>query len=387
MKKIVFTLLLILAILLNSLTIFGNEDYSSTLGDFKIFSLGDSKKIVDEKFDYLLSQKDIEFDSLFGKTLYLIDWVKFDSQFLDERVNCRFEFKEDVLYTILVKLYPPKTSIGYKKKKSKTLIEQIEKIEVDFSNKYGMPKINNIFEETSLEAEQILYKWELEKKVIEVLILNSTQIVIKYLNKMLPSQEAAIKELELLKSYEPEFEKVIGDYKIFCFGDDNKLFDIKIRYLKMKDEISYYWYNNSNNSYEYFNATLMGKIARFYPKFFRDKFYKLNIYFSDNFSSSDFDKKLKNFILNELKPLFIKQYGKPTVDYSYPSILNTSEGYYNYLSKWNLENKTIILGVLQRSFEYTPVIEIFDNKLMNEKNKEEEKQKRENQKTSINDFN
>lgn len=65
MKKV----LLAIALFFFSASCFAYNDYSTTKGDFKIFSLGDRFEVVKEKFNYLMDKKEISADSNCLKTL------------------------------------------------------------------------------------------------------------------------------------------------------------------------------------------------------------------------------------------------------------------------------------------------------------------------------
>ncbi len=146
-----------------------------------------------------------------------------------------------------------------------------------------------------------------------------------------------------------------GDYKTLVLGDSEEVTTQKFITLAKNRDIRL----KDNSLY----TTILNYDVEIYPGFFDKKLYSIELYFPKSYVSVD----VEYMIEDEIKPMLIKVYGQPTSEYDYPGIIDLSPGYLSYCYKWNLQNKTIILGITKDADEGVPTcgaeIMIFDNKL------------------------
>lgn len=156
-----------------------------------------------------------------------------------------------------------------------------------------------------------------------------------------------------------------GDYKTFILGESEEVTAQKFITLAKNGDIKL-----KNNS---LYTTILNYDVEIYPGFFDKKLFSIELYFPKSSMSAN----VEYMIEDEIKPMFIQLYGKPTREYEYPNILDLSPGYLGYCYQWILPNKTIILGVTKDAESNAQTcgaeIMILDNKLA--KAKEERKSK------------
>ncbi len=172
------------------------------------------------------------------------------------------------------------------------------------------------------------------------------------------------------------FLRIKGDFKCIKLGDTENVVMKKLKYLGETDKkwenalTEYIFYNNKNSeprlSYDFgdYNTTA-------YFHYFKDKLYKIIISF-DRETPDDYDTITRNQY-NKAVEIFIQKYGK-TKYYKTISFSEKESNYIIYGAKWDLKNKTILVGINYYKSKYNCKIYLIDKKL-NEIKKLENKNK------------
>lgn len=200
MEKLCLSLLFLLLI---SVPIISETDYSNIKGDFKIFCLKDSPETIKAKVNYLCEN---------GQTdAVALDRLWFYGSMLDSSYSCKFEFYKEQVYAINITFYG-KYITSDLDLSLKTFIE--EKLKPLFVNKYGSPTKNygypNIFQ---LKEGYITYisKWILTDKTI---IIGVQQNDFCFYPKIIISDNklSAEKEIENKKLQEAKIKNAEDDF-------------------------------------------------------------------------------------------------------------------------------------------------------------------------------
>ncbi len=124
-----------------------------------------------------------------------------------------------------------------------------------------------------------------------------------------------------------------GDYKTLILGESEDVTTQKFVTLAKNGEIKL----KDKGLY----TKVLNYDVEIYPGFFDKKLYSIELYFP----KSDVSADVEYMIEDEIKPMFMKVYGKPTKEFDHPSTLDLSPGYLSYCYQWIFQNKTIIIGV------------------------------------------
>lgn len=180
-----------------------------------------------------------------------------------------------------------------------------------------------------------------------------------------------------------DYSSIKGDYKILCLGDTRTIVIDKLNYLYSKNEVDPLM-DFPGTFFTVSDIFEDGRLANVSLEYFRDKLYEIRIW-GRYFSAMEVDTIIKNILLKRLKPIVIKNYGKPTIEYRYPSAFDVLK-YDRAVAKWDLKTKIITLLVDQYQYEYGPCMVIQDKQLLELKNKEDQITSKKQQEKFKNDF-
>lgn len=124
-----------------------------------------------------------------------------------------------------------------------------------------------------------------------------------------------------------------GDYKTLILGESQDITAQKFVALAKNGDIKL----KGNGLF----TKILNYDVEIYPGFFDKKLYSIELYFPKSAVSAD----VEYLIEDEIKPMIIKVYGKPTKKFDYPGTLDLSPGYLSYCYQWLFQNKAIIIGV------------------------------------------
>jgi hypothetical protein len=186
-----------------------------------------------------------------------------------------------------------------------------------------------------------------------------------------------------------DYSTVKGDWKIIKLGDTKDVVYAKLKYLEDKKEIEIH------RGYKEIEISYISSVMFEYDyidvsfEFFENKLYKITIEFR-NYLADEAENAIKPFILNKIKPMFTKLYGKPYQSYGFPDILSIDSGYINYTDKWIIKqnnlSKEIIIGVSNSSYKYFVRIYIIDSELNKQYLKDQEAKSKSNVDKTSKDF-
>jgi len=167
---------------------------------------------------------------------------------------------------------------------------------------------------------------------------------------------------------EQDYSTIKGDYKIICLGDTKDVVMNKIKYLKKQKEMT-------ENPFGY-TVKILDTTCRVRFNYYNNRLQQINIILVKFYYIDDFNNTMRNFIENQLNPMFEDLYGEPTTNYNYPNILECTNGYITYIAIWDIDKKIIKTGIGESrmgsgKIVYQPIITISDKEITNAQQQEE----------------
>ncbi len=152
-----------------------------------------------------------------------------------------------------------------------------------------------------------------------------------------------------------------GDFRIFTFGDSPQLVEEKVKYLSAKAEITAF---HPQTLPEVIETELLDKPVTAYFYFVENQLYQIEIEFARFYLVPYYETEIKNTLEQLVEPMLVGLYGAPTYDWNFPPSYKTRSGFFTLMAQWNLELKTVRIGVSQKNAsEYSAKIYISHNEL------------------------
>lgn len=186
------------------------------------------------------------------------------------------------------------------------------------------------------------------------------------------SQDANITDAEA-----QEYQNIKGDFACLVLGEDIKTANKKVEYL-IKNNPRFKQYGSLDTIYMFGDyPTQFGRYR------YDDKLRQIDLCFEK--LTADFYDTLVKKHCDYAISIFTEKLGTPKSN-KCPAFLQLRNGFFYLLAEWNLDKKTIHIGVVSMSFKYYCKVEIIDTELTAKMEAEIKAQKQESRAGTVSDF-